>query len=86
MSEHQHMEEHDHSAHDPAIFRRLFWVNLALTIPTLAFSTGLQDILGFILIINDAISNIVHTSAVQFVQLIIRLPVALEAPFDQFVV
>ncbi|MGE3193764.1 MAG: copper-translocating P-type ATPase [Microbacteriaceae bacterium] len=39
-------EHHDHSHHDPAVFRRLFWVNLALTIPTLVFSTGLQDILG----------------------------------------
>lgn len=40
---------HDHAAHahhDPAVFRRLFWLNLALTIPTLVFSTGLQEILG----------------------------------------
>ena len=40
---------HDHSGHahhDPAMFRRRFWVSLALTIPTLVFSTGLQDILG----------------------------------------
>ncbi|GMA94074.1 hypothetical protein GCM10025881_08980 [Pseudolysinimonas kribbensis] len=36
---------HDHSAHDPNAFRRLFWVCLALTIPTLVFSTGLQEIL-----------------------------------------
>jgi Cu2+-exporting ATPase len=36
----------DHSAHDPAIFRRKFWLSLALTVPTLVFSTGLQDILG----------------------------------------
>ena len=36
----------DHSAHDPARFRRLFWICLALTVPTLVFSTGLQDILG----------------------------------------
>jgi Cu2+-exporting ATPase len=35
-----------HSAHDPAQFLRLFWWSLALTIPTLVFSTGLQDILG----------------------------------------
>ena len=27
-------------------FQRLFWINLILTIPTLVFSTGLQDILG----------------------------------------
>ena len=37
---------HDHSAHDPGQFRRLFWVSLALTIPTMVFSTGLQGILG----------------------------------------
>ncbi|QEO10667.1 copper-translocating P-type ATPase [Protaetiibacter larvae] len=37
---------HDHSAHDPARFRRLFWISLALTVPTVVFSTGLQDILG----------------------------------------
>jgi len=27
-------------------FQRLFWINLVLTVPTLVFSTGLQDILG----------------------------------------
>ena len=37
---------HDHSAHDPAQFKRKFWLSLVLTIPTLVFSTGLQDILG----------------------------------------
>lgn len=37
---------HDHSAHDPQRFRKLFWICLALTIPTVVFSTGLQDILG----------------------------------------
>jgi Cu2+-exporting ATPase len=36
----------DHSAHDPAQFKRKFWVSLALTVPTLVFSQGLQDILG----------------------------------------
>ncbi|MEO8932512.1 MAG: heavy metal translocating P-type ATPase [Lacisediminihabitans sp.] len=37
---------HDHSAHDPAMFRRKFWLSLVLTVPTLIFSRGLQDILG----------------------------------------
>ena len=40
---------HDHGAHaghDPAIFRRKFWLTLVLTIPTLVFSPGLQEILG----------------------------------------
>jgi Cu2+-exporting ATPase len=36
----------DHSHHDPAQFRRKFWLSLVLTVPTLVFSTGLQDILG----------------------------------------
>ncbi|HEY2644146.1 MAG TPA: copper-translocating P-type ATPase [Galbitalea sp.] len=49
-AEHQH---DDHTGHDQhqghgdhvAYFRRRFWVCLVLTIPTLVFSTGLQDIL-----------------------------------------
>ncbi|MFT4030745.1 MAG: heavy metal translocating P-type ATPase [Protaetiibacter sp.] len=57
MGEHEHHDHgahdhgaHDHSAHaghDPLRFRRLFWICLALTVPALVFSTGLQDILGF---------------------------------------
>ena len=35
-----------HEGHDPGMFRRKFWLSLALTVPTLVFSTGLQDILG----------------------------------------
>src|SRR3954449_351729 len=35
----------DHSMHH-GNFQRLFWISLVLTIPTLVFSTGLQDILG----------------------------------------
>jgi Cu2+-exporting ATPase len=54
MHEHPEHAGHDHSAHDhggheghdPAIFKRKFWLSLVLTIPTLVFSTGLQDILG----------------------------------------
>ncbi len=51
---HGHGEMHDHSAHSGGgmehmhhgNFQRLFWICLVLTIPTLVFSTGLQDILG----------------------------------------
>jgi len=44
---HDHHAGHgDHSHHDPAQFRRKFWLSLVLTIPTLVFSHGLQDILG----------------------------------------
>lgn len=46
MHDHSGHDHGGHAAHDPAVFRRLFWVNLVLTIPTLVFSTGLQDILG----------------------------------------
>jgi Cu2+-exporting ATPase len=42
---HDHGGGHDHSHHN-ANFRALFWISLALTIPTLVFSTGLQEILG----------------------------------------
>ncbi len=45
---HDHAEhEHGgHHHHDPAQFRRLFWISLILSIPTVVFSHGLQDILG----------------------------------------
>lgn len=43
---HDHSGHGDHSHHDPAQFRRKFWLSLILTIPTLVFSHGLQDILG----------------------------------------
>jgi Cu2+-exporting ATPase len=41
-----HHDHHDHSHHDPAQFKRKFWLSLVLTIPTLVFSHGLQEILG----------------------------------------
>jgi Cu2+-exporting ATPase len=41
-----HTGHADHSHHDPAQFKRKFWVSLALTLPTMIFSTGLQEILG----------------------------------------
>ena len=43
---HDNHAGHDHSHHDPAQFKRKFWLSLVLTIPTLVFSTGLQEILG----------------------------------------
>ncbi|TDQ03442.1 MULTISPECIES: copper-translocating P-type ATPase [unclassified Leifsonia] len=52
-AEHDHAAHdhsgHDHSGHaghDPAIFKRKFWLTLVFTIPTLVFSQGLQEILG----------------------------------------
>jgi P-type Cu2+ transporter len=49
-AEHQHDDHTGHDHHEGhgdhvAYFRRRFWVCLVLTIPTLVFSTGLQDIL-----------------------------------------
>src|SRR5690606_6620438 len=37
----------EHAAHDPEAFRRLFWLSLILTIPTVAFSAMVQDWLGY---------------------------------------
>lgn len=40
-------DPHDpHAHHDPQAFKRKFWLSLWLTVPTVVFSVGLQDILG----------------------------------------
>ncbi len=49
--EHHHDEgmdhaAHDHSAHDPLKFRKLFWISLALTVPTEAEARTLYDALA----------------------------------------
>jgi Cu2+-exporting ATPase len=53
MHEHHEMQDHDMAGmpgmehmHHGTDFRRLFWICLILTVPTLVFSTGLQSILG----------------------------------------
>ena len=39
---------HDkHAGHDPEAFRRLFWLSLVLTVPTVAFSEMVQHWLGY---------------------------------------
>jgi len=39
---------HDkHAGHDPAMFRRLFWWNLALAVPVVVFSEMIQDWFGY---------------------------------------
>ncbi|AYF97097.1 heavy metal translocating P-type ATPase [Protaetiibacter intestinalis] len=43
---HDHHDHSGHAGHDPLKFRKLFWICLALTVPAVVFSTGLQDILG----------------------------------------
>lgn len=41
-------EAHDkHAGHDPEAFRRLFWLSLALAIPTTLFSEMVQEWLGY---------------------------------------
>ncbi|MEZ4503045.1 MAG: heavy metal translocating P-type ATPase [Dehalococcoidia bacterium] len=47
-SSHDAHAGHDrHAGHAPEAFRRLFWLSLALTIPTIAFSAMVQDWLGY---------------------------------------
>ncbi|MEX1141940.1 MAG: heavy metal translocating P-type ATPase [Thermoleophilaceae bacterium] len=51
-SEHRHeaARPHDkHAGHSPEMFRRRFWVALALTVPVLLLSEPVQDWLGFTL-------------------------------------
>jgi len=43
---HGHGAHGDHTGHDPAQFKRKFWLSLALTVPILVFSPGLQNLLG----------------------------------------
>jgi Cu2+-exporting ATPase len=61
MHEHEHRDAHEHrtahepahdhsrghAAHNPRLFRRRFWLALALTIPVLVFSPTLQQLLNF---------------------------------------
>ncbi|MGE0134097.1 MAG: heavy metal translocating P-type ATPase [Dehalococcoidia bacterium] len=42
-----HQEHNRHAGHDPEAFRRRFWLALLLTIPVVAFSTMVQDWLGY---------------------------------------
>jgi len=44
---HQGHGAHDHSHHDPAIFRRRFWLSLALTIPLVVTSEMVMDWFGY---------------------------------------
>ena len=46
--DHRSQEGHDkHAGHDPAMFRRLFWWNLALALPVLVFSSQIQEWFGY---------------------------------------
>lgn len=47
---HETHQNHDkHEGHSPEMFREKFWLSLILTIPTLLYSTMIQDWLGFTL-------------------------------------
>lgn len=56
--DHHHAHHHQHSAngqdvhagHDPMVFKRKFWVSLALTLPILIFSHPIQQLLGYDLV------------------------------------
>ncbi len=43
----QHGGHDKHAGHDPDAFRRLFWLSLILTVPTIAFSDMVQHWLGY---------------------------------------
>jgi Cu2+-exporting ATPase len=43
-----HAAHDKHAGHDPDVFRRQFWIVLALTIPVVAWSREVQDWLGYV--------------------------------------
>ena len=44
----QHRAEHDrHAGHDPEVFRRKFWLTLAVSVPVIAFSESVQGWFGY---------------------------------------
>src|SRR4051812_43370336 len=50
--DHMHAERHEHgehAGHDPEIFRRKFWLSLALTIPIVVTSEMVMDWFGYTL-------------------------------------
>ena len=42
-----HAAHNKHAGHDPAVFRRQFWIVLALTLPVVAWSAEVQHWLGY---------------------------------------
>jgi P-type Cu2+ transporter len=48
MSEHHEHQNHDkHAGHSPDMFKSKFWISLLLTIPTVLYSSMVQQWLGF---------------------------------------
>lgn len=48
MHEHGVTHDHDkHAGHDPAMFKKKFWLSLLLTIPVVFYSQTIQGLLGF---------------------------------------
>jgi Cu2+-exporting ATPase len=46
-AQHDHKNHDQHAGHNPNMFRQKFWLSLALTIPTMAFSETIQHWFGF---------------------------------------
>ncbi|HEX9738238.1 MAG TPA: heavy metal translocating P-type ATPase [Candidatus Limnocylindria bacterium] len=46
-TERRHATHDKHAGHDPDVFRRQFWIVLALTIPAVAWSQEIQDWVGY---------------------------------------
>lgn len=45
---HDHHGEHDkHAGHDPAVFKKKFWISLILTIPAVLYSHTIMELLNF---------------------------------------
>ena len=44
---HDHAGHGDHAGHDPEIFRRRFWLSLALTVPLVVTSEMVMDWFGY---------------------------------------
>ncbi len=47
ISHNGHQDHNKHAGHDPNMFRRLFWINLVLAVPVLAFSSQIQSWFGY---------------------------------------
>ena len=50
MDHNHHHEAHDHdkhAGHDPAMFKKKFWLTLLLTIPVVLYSHAIQELLSF---------------------------------------
>jgi len=47
MNRAEHDNHGKHAGHDPEVFRRQFWIVLALTLPVVIWSHQVQELLGY---------------------------------------